>query len=314
MKNKNKIILGLLMLCMAVILPACGKKEKELDAEEQQVKEELQAVFSDLYDEVDSDYNEEKDIDEEKASFDPNEPGIRGLEVGTNLAPDEMGIFDVFGFDENFPMPKESFEVKWRYSTHEYIMDSKTGERQEGVREYELELNLSPQSYSDYLAEIVEYIQEKFGASHTVHLKDPRDASYGCFIFLDDDYVLTFDGKYIRLIKAEKLTVEGTVAYHLGDTFIVETDDGTEHYFPTDTWSIQWYGMDEPYYIYEFEYPKAGDRVKVTYLNFNDGLSISSETEYIIDFEYLSTVNDGGSDDGEDSTDLLDEAEESETE
>ena len=54
--------------------------------------------------------------------------------------------------------------------------------------------------------------------------------------------------------------------------------------------------------------------MKVTYLHFYEGYMPSDSTEYITDFEYLSTVDDEGSDDGEDSTDHLDESEETETE
>ncbi|MCH5260446.1 MAG: hypothetical protein J1F18_11865 [Lachnospiraceae bacterium] len=324
MKNKNKIILGLLMLCMAVILPACGKKEKELDAEEQQVKEELQAVFSDLYDEVDSDYNEEKDIDEEKVSFDPNEPGINDLDVGSGLDPYAMGIFDVFGFDENFPMPKESFETKWSYTTYPFSVDKKTGEQPEGVREYELELKLTPQSYSDYMTEITDYIRTKYGTTNKIYPNNQEDYPEKCVVFLDNDYILTFSDRWgiynFQVVKAERMTVEGTVIEAIinmdgyPNKIRLKTDDGEDYTFSHAAYFLIYVGMDVPFYECEFEYPEDGDRVKVTYLKFYEGYMPSDSTEYITDFEYLSTVNDGGSDDGEDSTDLLDEAEESETE
>lgn len=162
---RKKIVMAM-VLGMAVMMTACssGKEktlsEKDLETMSEKQAEEAIIKFAEEYDKdmgIKKEATAKKETTKEETTeaevFDPHQICDR-----MRVDPYELGLFEIFGLDENFPKPKEGFELKWYYEVNGCQMNPDTGETPEGVGEYFLRFEPKDKLYNDYMDEVEEYL------------------------------------------------------------------------------------------------------------------------------------------------------------
>lgn len=244
--------------------------EKELSADDKAAMKEIQA---ELKRESEKKSESEKETEADR-KFDPEEADIsvKGID------PYELDLFQRFGLDNSFPRPDESHKQIWKYSTTGYSEDSQTGETKDGVYEYELNLNLEPQFYGDYIDEIKNYMEERYEyKSNSVHnnftlLDNGNVMSY---IFLNDGGEFT---RYaFRVYTTDKGSLEGEITevsykeLENGDKYpevlTLKTADG-EVVIDQKLWGQVGYDgkMNREYAVWE-HLPQVGENLKIDYIS-----------------------------------------------
>ena len=218
---------------------------------------------------------------ETEPAFNPHEPGQYNVRVN----PYELGLFEIFGLDSDFPLPKEGFEQNWKYTTDAYPIDSKTGEQPEGVKTYQLEVTISPY-YSDYRDEIIDYLKTRYSS---LYARSPEYLDRSNYIAYSNDgtmFAFIYDSQtnrmYLKLEQWEPRSLEGTVTnvetknitdYASGEkvegypqSFTVTTEDGTAVKIVCGKWAV----ADALWFHFELismnHLPQVGDTVKVEYI------------------------------------------------
>ena len=279
---KKKYYAGIMMVAVSMAVTACGGGSKspksevaEISAElEQQMNADDKAAIkeaqAELKEEGRSNTKAEPETETEE-EFDPLQVDISV----SGINPYEQELFEIFGLDNNFPKPKDSFEQKWSYSTDGYGVDSQTGETKEGIGRYELTLRLEPQFYGDYKAEIESYMAGKY--------EYKTNSARNNFTVLPNGNVMSYtfndngDTRYcFRVFPTDKSSLEGEVidvAYQMkenGEEYpqnvALQTTDGKEIVISPELWAItDWKGNVEREITVWDHLPQIGEKVKISY-------------------------------------------------
>lgn len=143
----KKKIIGIMMGCL-VFMSACASSQDKTGAVQSDAAQSEENLDHEEVEELESPVAQE-------AAFDPYTPNLNMPGVD----PYEENLFEVFGMDNNFPKPKDSFEQVWVYSTNGgEAIDSKTGDMIQLPVANNLTLEIEPQIYEDYLDQIEEYL------------------------------------------------------------------------------------------------------------------------------------------------------------
>lgn len=299
---KKRFYASIMVVAVSMAVTACGggsqssknevaeisaELEKELSAED---KAAIKEVQSELKGEGKPNTKAEPETETE-AEFDPLQVDISV----SGIDPYEKGLFEIFGLDNNFPKPKESFEQKWSYLTEGYGMDSQTGEIKEGIRKYVLRLKVEPQIYGDYEKEIVSYLNEKyyfennysfpFGDNWSGNGDTYFDNGEPSCYFEKNLLRLSFTVKDKRALEGEIIDIEYQELEN-GEKYpnilTIKNEDGEEIVIYLSTWAIvKLHKLEHEYASWE-RIPSVGDRMKFEYLcdsnyqntNHMDGLKV----------------------------------------
>lgn len=143
----KKKVIGIMLGCL-VFMSACASGQDKTGAVQSDAARSEDNMAHESAGELESPESQE-------AAFDPYTPNLNLPGVD----PYEEGLFEVFGMDNNFPKPKDTFEQVWKYSTTGgEETDSKTGDMVQLPVESILTLEIKPQIYEDYIDEMEEYL------------------------------------------------------------------------------------------------------------------------------------------------------------
>lgn len=192
MKNK-KILLFICVLSMLALLCGCGKKSKPSEGEllygGKSIDEMTEEDFVKAFDKLEQIYEEEKhednvkvepikiDFNDPEFSFKYNEYSEMSYEEATKqLKP----ILEYFLIDD-FPYPKDGYEIWFDYSAVPFDRNENTGETADGVKYSTLHLysvNVTDENsnnrklfYENYYKEndLEKYILNKFGEHYAIY-------------------------------------------------------------------------------------------------------------------------------------------------
>ena len=278
----KKLLALILALATIFTLAACSSDEqshtdKDIDS---MTDEDFESFFEGL-DEENEREGQRDQAQETEPAFNPHEPGQYNVRVN----PYELGLFEIFGLDSDFPLPKEGFEQNWKYTTDAYPIDSKTGEQPEGVKTYQLEVTISPY-YSDYRDEIIDYLKTRYSSLYARSPEYLDRSNYNAYTNDGTMFAFIYDSQtdrmYLKLEQWEPRSLEGTVTnvdttnltdYSSGErveryprSFTVTTGDGTDVMIAKESWSV----TSLSWFYFEFfpmdHLPQVGDTVKVEYI------------------------------------------------
>ncbi len=181
---RKKLVMAM-VLGMAVMITACssGKEktlsEKDLETMSEKQAEEAIMKFAEEYDkdmgikkeetakkETTKEETTEEETTEEETTEAETEAEITDPHQvcePTIVDPYELGLFEIFGLDENFPKPKEGFEVEWEYTVEECGENVFTDEIPEGAGSYLLVCRPKDRMHQLYMLEVEKYLKDIYG-------------------------------------------------------------------------------------------------------------------------------------------------------
>lgn len=281
-KAVTSVIVG-----MVLLMTACSSgnekstfSEKDLETiSEKQAEEAIMKVAE----QEEKKYAESKGkVEKENVSLNPHEPDLK-ME---GIDPYEENLFEIFGLDNDFPKPKDTFEQKWVYATKGFKMDEQTGDIRAGVQKYELGLRIEPKMYADYENEVIEYLKGKFDiytektdeyrGEWLAVLEDGSTLTFGTMC----DVAYSFSMIHISLNKMDQYSVTGEIvrisehdiALDPEKTYIpgiyIKTENGEEVEINKTLMSNFNTSHSKPdYAFFELEhYPEVGNKIKIDYL------------------------------------------------
>lgn len=249
----KKKIIGIMLVCSVFISACASGQDKEA------------AVQTD--NQVQSEEKPETQTEQEAAT----EPFIPQLTL-SDIDPYEKNLFEMFGLDNNFPKPVDTFEQVWVYSaTGDEEIASNTGDMVQLPAASSLELAVKPEFNEDHLEEIIEYLIVEYSKQTRGMAWNQVDTFYFTALLDNGDYI---EGDVRSPIKLTR--------YSPSDTFEIEaaveevyTTESSLHYDRETNIVLKDFGQ-YPWHV-EFE-TSDGESIKIKVLNWAECFSYGGIT------------------------------------